>query len=580
MKTLKKRKRLHSRKKTMKARSMKARSMRTRNARSMRGGDMKGNVMKLFSAVEKNDTDKVSELLEAGANPNWSLKATAPLHIAAKNGFYDLVDLLIDKKADLNILDAKRRTPLNIAAESGYLDIVELLLDNGADINKEDIQGYTPLNTAVAFLHEDIVDLLIDKGADLDKPTLDGTTPLITALKEENEDLALILINAGADVNVRTKDGNTPLIEASYFGNYTIVSYLLDHDADPNVANSSGETPLSVACASNDTDNISIVHILLNRNADPNMQENNGRTPLHIASENGSEDIVDLLLENNANPNIQNNDGETPLLIACKNGFDKIIVSLLEHNANPNIEDNNGETPLFVASKDGSLRRLTLLIKKRATITHKILNSLNEFTPEIQAYLRVIFKVSTDRTPLNSNSKPVNAPSKCFDPVMYSNTNISNEVATFYIQNEKNQTISTGCLDEDSLKSYKTMENYVFYRCKDSTPVSALYINPVSVNTDMYRLLNFDRRIYVKDVEFQQVEVGKQYILRPTGEPLGRIASRSVVLGGSAVSSNHCGPADGSIIYKLYQVGEGAVGGRRRKTRRYRGLRKKCVNNR
>lgn len=176
---------------------------------------------------------------------------------------------------------------------------------------------------------------------------------------------------------------------------------------------------------------------------------------------------------------------------------------------------------------------------------------------------------------LNSNSKPSNAPSKCFNPIESGEVNITNDVATFYIQDTNNKTVSTACLDEDSLDIYKTSNDYVFYRCKDTVKNSALFIGENDIHPIEYRLLNFDRRIYVKDSEAHKLEVGKHYILRPTNEPLGRIASHDVVFGsGMVVSAKHCGPADGSMIYKIYEVNSSPSGGRRKTRRRYRGSRK------
>ena len=79
-------------------------------------------------------------------------------------------------------------------------------------------------------------------------------------------------------------------------------------------------------------------------------------------------------------------------------------------------------------------------------------------------------------------------------------------------------------------------------------------------------------RIYVKDSEAQQLEIGQGYVLKPV-EPIGRIASKSVVDGGSVVSATHCGPADGSLLYSIHKIG--AVGGRRKRKSMRRKLRSK-----
>jgi hypothetical protein len=172
--------------------------------------------------------------------------------------------------------------------------------------------------------------------------------------------------------------------------------------------------------------------------------------------------------------------------------------------------------------------------------------------------------------PLATRAKPANAPAKCFDPISHNaTTNVETEdVATFYILGADNKVVSAGCLDESSLEQYKTGNQFLFYRCKETVPVSAALINPNSVYPEKYRLFNFEIRTYIKASDARQIKVGSAYVLKPE-EPIGRIASHSVVHGGSLVSANHCGPADGSMLYSVHLIVH--TGGKRcRRARRTR----------
>jgi ankyrin repeat protein len=51
--------------------------------------------------------------------------------------------------------------------KNGYLEIVELLLKNGADTNKSTKYGETPLSIACKYGHLEIVELLLKNGADV-----------------------------------------------------------------------------------------------------------------------------------------------------------------------------------------------------------------------------------------------------------------------------------------------------------------------------------------------------------------------------------------------------------------------------
>jgi hypothetical protein len=57
------------------------------------------------------------------------------------------------------------QTPPSWAAEKGREEVVELLLEKGADMESEDASGQTPLWWAAKYGHEAVVRLLLEKGA-------------------------------------------------------------------------------------------------------------------------------------------------------------------------------------------------------------------------------------------------------------------------------------------------------------------------------------------------------------------------------------------------------------------------------
>jgi ankyrin repeat protein len=57
----------------------------------------------------------------------------------------EIVSLLIEKGADINITNSEYRTPLHQVCVDRNLEIVRHLLDNGANINAKDSDGMTPL---------------------------------------------------------------------------------------------------------------------------------------------------------------------------------------------------------------------------------------------------------------------------------------------------------------------------------------------------------------------------------------------------------------------------------------------------
>ncbi|XP_018322447.1 transient receptor potential channel pyrexia [Agrilus planipennis] len=198
----------------------------------------------LYYAVRSLAVECVRELLEVGANPNTLQVFTeTPLHVAASLGSYEIIKLLIDHGAAVNVqcgsqkttalhlvaedgnpelarllLDAgahisatnrKLQTPLHLAALSQCVEIVELLLSRGADPNASDANGRTPLHGAIVKISDscDCVKVLLNAGANVNKPDIFGYTPLHLAALNEYSACVILFLNHGGDVTLRTKGG-------------------------------------------------------------------------------------------------------------------------------------------------------------------------------------------------------------------------------------------------------------------------------------------------------------------------------------------------------------------------------------
>ncbi|XP_053806888.1 acyl-CoA-binding domain-containing protein 6 isoform X1 [Vidua chalybeata] len=76
----------------------------------------------------------------------WGLgiQGRALLHWACDRGHKELVSVLLQNAADVNIQDGEGQTALHYAATCEFLDIVELLLQSGADPGLRDQEGCLP----------------------------------------------------------------------------------------------------------------------------------------------------------------------------------------------------------------------------------------------------------------------------------------------------------------------------------------------------------------------------------------------------------------------------------------------------
>src|SRR6266568_8657223 len=82
--------------------------------------------------------------------------ASEDLIEAAKRGDLERVKRILETDDRLaNLKDESGATPLHYAAMNGYRQIVQLLLERGADINSTDSQfGATPTGWAIEYLRE------------------------------------------------------------------------------------------------------------------------------------------------------------------------------------------------------------------------------------------------------------------------------------------------------------------------------------------------------------------------------------------------------------------------------------------
>ncbi len=76
-------------------------------------------------------------------------------------------------------------TPLHIASREGNLEIVTILIENGAEVNVSDNEGWTSLMRASLSNSPEIVDLLLTKGADATLVNSVGESALIHATSSD-----------------------------------------------------------------------------------------------------------------------------------------------------------------------------------------------------------------------------------------------------------------------------------------------------------------------------------------------------------------------------------------------------------
>jgi ankyrin repeat protein len=98
------------------------------------------------------------------------------LHHASEGGHSAVVELLLNKKADIEMPGNDGKSPLVSAAATGAVHVVELLLRRNASLRSRGAGEVTALHWAAFNGCIDVVDLLLQKKAAVNAVNIDGRT--------------------------------------------------------------------------------------------------------------------------------------------------------------------------------------------------------------------------------------------------------------------------------------------------------------------------------------------------------------------------------------------------------------------
>ncbi|KAF7221370.1 caskin-1-like [Nothobranchius furzeri] len=219
--------------------------------------------------VNFQDTDGFSPLHHAALNGNVELlslllesqaavdirdqKGMRPLHYAAWQGKAEPMKMLLKSGSSVNGQSDEGQIPLHLSAQHGHYDVSEMLLQHQSNPCIVDNAGKTPLDLACEFGRVGVVQLLLSsnmcaallepKKGDTSDPN--GTSPLHLAAKNGHIDIIRLLIQAGIDINRQTKAG-TALHEAALCGKTDVVRLLLESGINATVRNTYSQTALDI----------------------------------------------------------------------------------------------------------------------------------------------------------------------------------------------------------------------------------------------------------------------------------------------------------------------------------------------
>lgn len=246
----------------------------------------------------------------------------SPLELACKTSSPEIVDLLINKLIQKNLLKNTKDlildpTSLNKLLEK-YLTLenytqCELLLTLGANIEQPDGQLDTLLHRMVYANKLSSVKWLLEHNAKLESRNQTQSTPLMIAVIKQFNPIVEFLLAKKANKEARDAANATPLYTAVVTTNIALVKILLLHKVDTTVIQNSNESILHPAIAQ-----LPMLELLLSTPAASliDAQDSNRNTVLHKAVLVGNKEVVSFLLKKGADRKIENTAGKIPLELA------------------------------------------------------------------------------------------------------------------------------------------------------------------------------------------------------------------------------------------------------------------------
>ena len=353
-------------------------------------------------AIDMGQMELVTYMLDHGADVNFIALGSAPIHRVALSGNTEVMRLLIDRHADVNIQDSNGMTPLHIAARSGGMQAVQLLLASKAQLDMLNRERETSLHQAASQGHIEVVALLKEYGSNYRIRDLDGAVPLSKAIERGQESVVRFLLKHMNQEDLQNPD-NAFLHAAVRVKNPAIVVLLLDSGIDLEILDKHGRTAFSYTSSDCDKSiyeaflekgtninarvgdgatllhematvgNLAAMQYLLDRNADVHELTNEGDTVFHYAVAHGRHtDVFQFLLDNGADIEARNKLGETPLhkAVECWRNQDTIDL-LYKMNAKLEVRNNKGQTPLQVAVENQNAGLTLELLRKGADFNVK-----------------------------------------------------------------------------------------------------------------------------------------------------------------------------------------------------------------
>ena len=276
------------------------------------------------------------------------------LHLAAKNENSTIIEYILGEHiCDIEKKDNAGYTALQLVCLFGKnSEVVRLLLDYKANRNVLSSTGETLLHLATRNKDSSMLEYILKEHIynDIEEKDNDGYTALQLACRiGENSESVRLLLDNKANRNVITAKGRTLLHLAAKNENSTIIEYILrEHIYNAiDEKDNAGWTALHLACRC--AKNVEPIHFLFEYSANESVVTSDGWAVLPLMAINKNSAILKYALKNHCYTSIDEcgENGNTALFQAQTLDSFKL---LLEHGADPKLVTSKGNNILHAAA--------------------------------------------------------------------------------------------------------------------------------------------------------------------------------------------------------------------------------------
>ncbi|XP_076896547.1 uncharacterized protein LOC143549544 [Bidens hawaiensis] len=314
----------------------------------------------IHHAVLCGNVGAVKTLIKCGSLIEHPIKTThkdetRPIHLAARLGFNNIIQVFIDSGCDINSKTKQNgNTPLMICAKFKQEEGLQVLTKAGADLGLTNLTG----QSARSIAESNRWSLGFQKAV-LDV-TRSGTVPvssnlsvfsplMFVAHSGDVHALKALISRDDVDIDEQDEKGFSAVMVTAMKGFIESFRVLVYAGCDVKLTNKAGETAISLSKINENSDMFE--KVMIEFTLEKGSENARGFYPLHYAARHGDVHAVKLLTSRGYDVNVPDGDGYTPLMLAARENNGEMCEVLISCGSVCGFKNSKGETALSLARK-------------------------------------------------------------------------------------------------------------------------------------------------------------------------------------------------------------------------------------